>query len=199
MRYERERRNGCSDWLTRRAHCYAAWPSARLTIGLVNARPGAAVRSPIIRRRCRWLGLPRSRETRRAAMAQTMTFWIGADASCTDGACGQVSRLSSTRSPGGYYLAVDPKQATGAGATDRRGSCRELRAGLARLSDNFGVIKKIKKGHHVEQHYEFPGRPIHLACGAVSAFISGWVVHIMAGSCPELIRKGSPVRSHFHP
>lgn len=30
----------------------------------------------------------------------------------------------------------------GLGATDRRGSCRELRAGPARLSENFGVIKK---------------------------------------------------------
>src|SRR5262249_33514090 len=35
--------------------------SARLTIGRANARPGAAVRGPGIRRR-RWLGLPRSKE-----------------------------------------------------------------------------------------------------------------------------------------
>ena len=48
------------------------------------------------------------------------------------------------------------------GATDRRRSCRELRAGLARLLENCGVIKK---GHHVEHYYEFPVHHIHLACG----------------------------------
>ena len=30
----------------------------------------------------------------------------------------------------------------GLGAADRRGSCRKLRAGLARLPENFGVIKE---------------------------------------------------------
>ena len=42
-------------------------------------------------------------------MAQAMTFWIGADASCTDGACGQVSRIivnPVTREV--THLAVDP-------------------------------------------------------------------------------------------
>ena len=49
-------------------------------------------------------------------MAQTMTFWIGADASCTDGACGQVSRIivnPVTREV--THLAVDPKHRQGAG------------------------------------------------------------------------------------
>ena len=44
-------------------------------------------------------------------MAQAMTFWIGADASCTDGACGQVSRIivnPVTREV--THLAVDPKR-----------------------------------------------------------------------------------------
>ena len=47
-------------------------------------------------------------------MAQTMTFWIGADASCTDGACGQVSRIivnPVTREV--THLAVDPKHRHG--------------------------------------------------------------------------------------
>ena len=47
---------------------------------------------------------------------------------------------------------------TGAGAVANFGLAR-----LA-LSENFGVIKK---GHHVEQHYEFPVHPVHLACGAI--------------------------------
>ena len=49
-------------------------------------------------------------------MAQAMTFWIGADASCTDGACGQVSRLivnPVTREV--THLAVDPKHRHGPG------------------------------------------------------------------------------------
>ena len=49
-------------------------------------------------------------------MAQTMTFWIGADASCTDGACGQVSRIivnPVTREV--THLAVDPKHRHGLG------------------------------------------------------------------------------------
>jgi sporulation protein YlmC with PRC-barrel domain len=44
-------------------------------------------------------------------MAQTMPFWIGAGASCTDGACGQVSRIivnPITREV--THLAVDPKR-----------------------------------------------------------------------------------------
>ena len=47
-------------------------------------------------------------------MAQAMTFWIGADASCTDGACGQVSRITVnpvTREV--THLAVDPKHRHG--------------------------------------------------------------------------------------
>ena len=49
-------------------------------------------------------------------MAQTMTFRIGADASCTDGACGQVSRIivnPVTREV--THLAVDPKHQYGPG------------------------------------------------------------------------------------
>ena len=49
-------------------------------------------------------------------MAQTMTFRIGADASCTDGACGQVSRIivnPVTREV--THLAVDPKHQHGPG------------------------------------------------------------------------------------
>src|SRR5208282_2484294 len=55
-------------------------------------------------------------KTRRVAMAQAMTFWIGADASCTDGACGQVSRIivnPVTREV--THLAVDPKHRHGPG------------------------------------------------------------------------------------
>ncbi len=47
-------------------------------------------------------------------MAQTMTFWIGADTSCTDGTCGQVSRIivnPVTREV--THLAVDPKHRHG--------------------------------------------------------------------------------------
>jgi sporulation protein YlmC with PRC-barrel domain len=40
-----------------------------------------------------WLALLRSKETRRVAMARKIPFRIGADASCSDGACGQVSRI----------------------------------------------------------------------------------------------------------
>ncbi len=49
-------------------------------------------------------------------MAQAMTFWIGADASCTDGAFGQVSRIivnPVTREV--THLAVDPKHRHGPG------------------------------------------------------------------------------------
>ena len=49
-------------------------------------------------------------------MAQTMPFWIGADASCTDGACGQVSRIivnPVTREV--THLAVGPKYRRGQG------------------------------------------------------------------------------------
>jgi sporulation protein YlmC with PRC-barrel domain len=49
-------------------------------------------------------------------MAQTMTFRIGADASCTDGACGQVSRIivnPVTRQV--THLAVDPTHRQGLG------------------------------------------------------------------------------------
>src|SRR6266566_7406165 len=65
------------------------------------------------RRRC-WLGLPRSEETRR--VAQMMPFRIGADARCTDGACGEVSRIivnPVTREV--THLAVDPKHRRGPG------------------------------------------------------------------------------------
>jgi sporulation protein YlmC with PRC-barrel domain len=49
-------------------------------------------------------------------MAQTMTFRLGADASCTDGACGQVSRIivnPVTREV--THLAVGPKHQYGLG------------------------------------------------------------------------------------
>ena len=49
-------------------------------------------------------------------MAQTMPFRIGADASCTDGACGQVSRIivnPVTREV--THLVVDPKHRYGRG------------------------------------------------------------------------------------
>src|SRR4249920_2015885 len=49
-------------------------------------------------------------------MAQTMPFRIGADATCTDGACGQVSRIivnPATREV--THLAVDPKHRKGPG------------------------------------------------------------------------------------
>jgi len=49
-------------------------------------------------------------------MAQTMTFWIGADASCTDGACGQVSRIIvNPVAREVTHLAVDPKHRQGPG------------------------------------------------------------------------------------
>ncbi len=49
-------------------------------------------------------------------MAQTMTFWIGADASCTDGACGQVSRvIVNPVAREVTHLAVDPKHRHGPG------------------------------------------------------------------------------------
>src|SRR6516225_11813865 len=49
-------------------------------------------------------------------MVQTVPFRIGADASCTDGACGQVSRIivnPVTREV--THLAVDPKYRHGQG------------------------------------------------------------------------------------
>ena len=49
-------------------------------------------------------------------MAQTMTFWIGADASCTDGACGQVSRvIVNPVAREVTHLVVDPKHRHGPG------------------------------------------------------------------------------------
>ena len=49
-------------------------------------------------------------------MAQTMPFRIGADASCTDGACGQVSRLIvNPVAREVTHLAVDPKHRNGPG------------------------------------------------------------------------------------
>ena len=65
------------------------------------------------RRRC-WLGLPRSKKTRR--VAQMMPFRIGADASCTDGACGQVSRIIVNPADREVtHLVVDPKHRRGPG------------------------------------------------------------------------------------
>ncbi len=49
-------------------------------------------------------------------MAQTMPFRIGADASCTDGACGQVSRIIVNPAARAVtHLAVDPKHWHGPG------------------------------------------------------------------------------------
>ena len=49
-------------------------------------------------------------------MAQTMTFRIGADASCTDGACGQVSRvIVNPVAREVTHLVVDPKHRNGPG------------------------------------------------------------------------------------
>jgi sporulation protein YlmC with PRC-barrel domain len=49
-------------------------------------------------------------------MAQTMPFRIGADASCTDGACGQVSRIIvNPVTQEVTHLAVDPKYRHGQG------------------------------------------------------------------------------------
>lgn len=49
-------------------------------------------------------------------MAQTMPFRIGANASCTDGACGQVSRvIVNPAAREVTYLVVDPKHRPGPG------------------------------------------------------------------------------------
>ena len=49
-------------------------------------------------------------------MAQTMPFRIGADASCTDGACGQVTRIIVNPAAREVtYLAVDPRHRHGPG------------------------------------------------------------------------------------
>ena len=49
-------------------------------------------------------------------MAQTMPFRIGADASCTDGACGQVSRIIvNPVAREVTHLVVDPKRRNGPG------------------------------------------------------------------------------------
>ncbi len=49
-------------------------------------------------------------------MAQTMPFRIGADASCTDGACGQVSRIIVNPAAREVtHLVVDPTHRNGAG------------------------------------------------------------------------------------
>src|SRR5271156_5650457 len=50
------------------------------------------------------------------AMAKTMPFRIGADASCTDGACGQVSRIIvNPVAQEVTHLVVDPKRRYGPG------------------------------------------------------------------------------------
>jgi hypothetical protein len=46
-----------------------------------------------LRRRCRWLNLLRSKETREGGYGAEDAFRIGADASCSDGACGHSSRI----------------------------------------------------------------------------------------------------------
>src|SRR5215475_9624982 len=78
---------------------------------LGQARP---VLGPGVRRRRCWPGLPRSKKNQE--VAQMMPLRIGADASCTDGACGQVSRIivnPVTREV--THLAVDPKHRRGQG------------------------------------------------------------------------------------
>src|ERR1700760_1747981 len=104
----------CLTSQARHAQRHAAWPSARLTIGPANARPGAACPRPgSSRRRC-WPGWPRSKEKRE--VAHMMPFRIGADASCTDGACGQVSRvIVNPVAREVTHLAVDPKRRYGRG------------------------------------------------------------------------------------
>jgi sporulation protein YlmC with PRC-barrel domain len=67
------------------------------------------------RRYC-WLGLLRSKETRRLAMARKMPFRIGADASCSDGPCGHVSRIIVNPAAREVtHLAVDQKHRNGPG------------------------------------------------------------------------------------
>jgi len=49
-------------------------------------------------------------------MARTMSFGIGADASCADGACGQVSRIIvNPVAREVTHLVVDPKHRNGPG------------------------------------------------------------------------------------
>jgi hypothetical protein len=48
---------------------------------------------PEVRRHWHWQGRHVGAEETRVAMAETTQFTIGADASCTDGACGEVSRV----------------------------------------------------------------------------------------------------------
>jgi hypothetical protein len=49
-------------------------------------------------------------------MAQMMPFGIGADASCTDGACGQISRIIVNPAAREVtHLVVDPKHRHGPG------------------------------------------------------------------------------------
>jgi hypothetical protein len=60
--------------------------------------------------------LLRPKETRRVAMAQTTPFRIGADASCTDGACGQVSRIIiNPVAREVTHLVIDPRHWHGPG------------------------------------------------------------------------------------
>ena len=61
-------------------------------------------------------GLAKVQGRRGAAMAQTMPFRIGADASCTDGACGQVSRIIVKPAAREVtHLVVGPKRRPGPG------------------------------------------------------------------------------------
>jgi sporulation protein YlmC with PRC-barrel domain len=60
--------------------------------------------------------LLRSKETKRVAMARKMPFRIGADASCSDGACGQVSRIMvNPVAREVTHLVVDQKRRHGQG------------------------------------------------------------------------------------
>jgi hypothetical protein len=62
-----------------------------------------------------WLAL-QSKEARRAAMADTTPFAIGASVSCTDGACGEVSGLIADPDADTVtHLVVEPKYRRGHG------------------------------------------------------------------------------------
>jgi hypothetical protein len=56
-----------------------------------------------------------SKETRRVAMAEMTQFTIGVDATCTDGVCGQVSRVVVDPIHRVTHLVVEPKHRQGLG------------------------------------------------------------------------------------
>jgi hypothetical protein len=69
-----------------------------------------------LRRRWCLAGLVKVQGTRRVAVARQMAFRIGADASCSDGACGRVSRIIvNPVAREVTHLVVDQKHRSGAG------------------------------------------------------------------------------------